>query len=215
MITTRQVIAYNYLYKSGYSVSGACAAIGNMVGEVGPNLTSGFSKVTDHGSQGVCQWRLDRLVGKDGLEVYCKDHNLDAELLISQLDFMMWEIQKFYPALDRVLRFEGDVHSQTKYFMDEYERPAVATSHLDTIRRPYAQLLYNRVHASPPKKDSKMSMIISYIMSRLAEKSTIAGLVTSIFAALHLTAPAALQGEITNIILALVGIIAMVLPTSH
>lgn len=70
------------------------------------------------------------------------------------------------------------------------------------------------VHEPTPPKGthSMLSSIFGFIFARLNEKSTVAGIVSAFFAAIHFAAPAVLQADLTNAIIAVVGVIAALLP---
>jgi hypothetical protein len=119
----------------------AAAATGNAGQE---NL---FRPVTlgvkDHGSDGLWQWRLDRLTGVNGLQPWCARMGYDWRLMESQVLFMKWEMQNFYADLWAQMTGPGSrtLENLTANFMDRYEVPAPAYAALDK-RIMYATQVY-------------------------------------------------------------------------
>lgn len=108
----------------------------------------------DHGSDGLWQWREGRLDGPNGLKQWCADKGFDWTLMESQVVFMKWEMEKFYPALCTQMLNPGTrtLENLTANFMNEYERPNPALAALDT-RIKYAQETYAMlvvVPSTPP-----------------------------------------------------------------
>ncbi len=142
MIGSRQRQAARYLVALGYPLRGAAAIVGNLVQESGADLRSKYLPPgkTDHGSQGIAQWRLDRLSGPNGLEAFARAKRLDVEALETQLSFLVYELDHDYPLLDRQLR-EGrrTLENLTANFSAMFERPAKRYENLD------ARIRYARV----------------------------------------------------------------------
>lgn len=125
--TLRQLQAANYFLKAGYMPRGAAAIVGRLVGESGVNLDSTlFRKNADHGSGGIAEWRLGR---KDEL---IRFGGLDAGLLETQCAFVVRELGRDYPELDKQLRqSDRTIENLTANFTVIYERPNKRLMHLD------------------------------------------------------------------------------------
>jgi len=106
---------------NGYAVNGSAAIVGNLSQEVGPHLPTRFTLVTDHGSQGLAQWRLSRLVE---LENWAEQKNLPVTDMKTQMGFLFFELERDYPALNKMLK-EGTrpIANLTADFMLWFERP--------------------------------------------------------------------------------------------
>jgi Phage tail lysozyme len=127
-MTERQTRAFRQFVAAGYSKGGAAALVGNASQESGVNLVSGYQTRTDHGSQGIFQWRLERL---DALIEFCKERSLHSGTLAAQVKFTIYELGKHYPHLDSELRRGGDVADLTSAVCWQYERPAKSAAALD------------------------------------------------------------------------------------
>jgi Phage tail lysozyme len=143
--TARQLEAMTFLTKS-YSPAGAAAVVGNLSQEVGPELPTKFTLVTDHGSQGVAQWRLDRLTR---LEKFAEDNHMIVTDLITQLSYLVWEAERFFPSIHQMLK-EGtrSLANLTANFSHIYENPAKQYENLDR-RIAYAQTAYDGYKPKP------------------------------------------------------------------
>jgi hypothetical protein len=120
-MTERQQTAFRLFRAAGYSPEGAAALVGNFSQESGVNLHSGYTVKTDHGSQGIAQWRLDRLTH---LEEFCEARGLHSGTLAAQVQFAIYELGTEYPTLDALLRKGGDLDLLTTMICNKYERPA-------------------------------------------------------------------------------------------
>jgi hypothetical protein len=127
-MTERQMRAFREFVAAGYSKEGAAALVGNASQESGVNLVSGYQARTDHGSQGIFQWRLDRL---DNLIRFCAERSLHSGTLAAQVKFAIYELVKDYPQLDAELRRGGDLPELTAAVCWQYERPARSSAALD------------------------------------------------------------------------------------
>ena len=110
--------------------SSAAAAVGNGTQE---NMCLPITEgPKDHGSDGIWQWRLERLDGNNGLKAWCSQQGYDWKLMESQVLFMKWEMQRFYPMLwaDMVAGTKR-LETLTANFMEQYERPALEFAFLD------------------------------------------------------------------------------------
>jgi len=146
--TARQLQAAKLLMSKGYSKNGAAAIVGNLSQESGNNLRSSFTLATDHGSQGIAQWRLDRLTR---LEKYSEDRNLTVTELSTQLSYLIWELENFYSSLNSTLKSgTRSIANLTANFMQIFERPAAKYANLDN-RIKQAEIVAADLHTSPPE----------------------------------------------------------------
>lgn len=114
----------------GWSRVGACAVTGNGTQEnLCKPVTTGR---LDHGSNGILQWRLDRLTGQGGMQPWCMRNFGTWTTLEAQAAFTLYETARDYPGLDAALR-EGkrSIENLTANFQDIFERPNKAYAHLD------------------------------------------------------------------------------------
>jgi Phage tail lysozyme len=93
----------------------------------------------DHGSDGVLQWRLDRLDGPDGLHAWCAANGLPWDTLACQALFTLHELtQPQYAVLAADLRAGAkSLETLTLNFCDAYERPS-AEGRVPDLRIKYA-----------------------------------------------------------------------------
>jgi len=151
-MTPRQQELMKLLVSKGLHVWGAAAVVGNCSQEVGINLPSKFTLVTDHGSQGIAQWRLVRLTA---LEQFADDKKLIVTDLATQGLFLLDELAKDYPALDLMMRVPGtrSLANLTANFMVVFERPSYdpAINKLD-FRIAQAQICARDFVPPPPAK---------------------------------------------------------------
>lgn len=146
-MTIRQQTAFNFFVSKGYLPSGAAAIVGNLSQESGNNLDSKFRLQTDHGSQGIAQWRLDRLTR---LEKFAVDSQMDVTDLTTQMFYLIDELSKIYPALNSMLKAGGrSVANLTANFMAVFERPSAQFAGLDN-RIKQASLVLAASEASKP-----------------------------------------------------------------
>lgn len=128
------MLAMKYYVSKGYAVIGAGAIVGNLSQEVGNDLPTGhvIESRTDHGSQGLAQWRLDRL---DKFYQYCKDGNLSPWTLETQLGYVIWELENISTLrwINEQLMNPGDrsISNLTANFSAFYERPSKKYENLD------------------------------------------------------------------------------------
>jgi len=91
----------------------------------------------DHGSDGVLQWREERLTGPDGLDPWCAAHGIPWDTLKSQAAFTLYELtQPQYVVLSADLRAGAkSLETLTLNFCDAFERPSAAgRKEMDRIR---------------------------------------------------------------------------------
>jgi Phage tail lysozyme len=133
-MTPRQAMAMQFFVSHGYSVKGSAAIVGNLSQESTVNLHSGFTARTDHGSQGIAQWRLERLTG---LQRFCEQKGLDAQILGSQLLYIEWELKnlprKGLGWLNAMLVQPGQrsIANLTANFSTYFESPSKRYENLD------------------------------------------------------------------------------------
>lgn len=116
----------------GLPLISACAITGNASQEnlVRP-VTTGPK---DHGSDGVLQWRLDRLDGHRGLKGWSAALGLPWDTLKTQAAFTLWELYNDprYSVLVKDLRAGAKkIETLVANFCWIYERPAKSAAHLD------------------------------------------------------------------------------------
>jgi hypothetical protein len=127
-MTQRQQSAFRLFRAAGYSPKGAAVIVGGDSRESGINLVSGYQDKTDHGSQGIAQWRLSRLAA---LEQFCTVNHLASGTLAAQVSFQIYELGKDYPILDRRLRDGTEqIEFLAKDLCFQYERPNPAAANL-------------------------------------------------------------------------------------
>jgi hypothetical protein len=131
----------------GLSKTGIAAAIGNgsQENKCQPVTTGAL----DHGSDGVFQWRLDRLTGPNGLQGWAQANGLDWKTIDTQARFFAWECQNYYPVLWRELQSGiKPLATLVLNFCDDYEKPSWEGRVPDT-RIKYAQDFYNAAFGKP------------------------------------------------------------------
>jgi hypothetical protein len=126
-MTERQMIAFRQFVAAGYTKEGAAALVGNASQESTEDLHSAFTRRTDHGSEGIFQWRLERLAR---LLEFARERKLDAQLLETQCAFAAHELAVSYPYLDREIRTGHDVAELTALVCWKYEAPNKAEANL-------------------------------------------------------------------------------------
>lgn len=137
--TARQIQAAALFEAQGYPPESAAAFVGNGSQEVGPNLPTAFRGPPanlDHGSQGLMQWRLDRLTAYEAFVRTKQPHATGTTLwawygrLDYQVEFTALECRTKYPALQTKLMTGGNVATLTADICWTYERPAQASANL-------------------------------------------------------------------------------------
>lgn len=108
-------------------MASACAVVGNATQE---NLCLPVTPgVKDHGSDGVFQWRLERLTE---MQSWCLKNFGDWRTLEAQAAFMMFECKRDYGGLYKdLVDGQKKIATLTANFCDIYERPAQASAMLD------------------------------------------------------------------------------------
>lgn len=125
----------------GISPKGAAAFAGN--GSVENNMNPVTHGPKDHGSDGVMQWRLERLDGPHGLKGWAESHGLKWDTLETQAAFTLWELEQ-----PRYAQLAQDLRSGSKPLNDltaaicwEFLRPAPASANL-ALRQRHARSVY-------------------------------------------------------------------------
>jgi hypothetical protein len=131
----------------GLAPFGAAAVVGNGCGESGPSLDSTFDRGAraNFGSGGFLEWRDSQgSPRKQRLAVYADERgpNLRSDLGV-QVDYCVYELGAFFPALLAQLRAPGDrpIKNLCANFCWIYENPARATAGLDN-RIAHAEAIY-------------------------------------------------------------------------
>jgi hypothetical protein len=99
----------------------------------------------DHGSNGLFQWRLDRLDGPEGLRGWAQARGLPWNTIPTQVAFFKWECKTKYPHLWAQLlnpptdkQVKDPLATLTLNICDQYERPSEA-GRVPDIRIAYAR----------------------------------------------------------------------------
>jgi hypothetical protein len=113
-------------FMPAYPMRSAAAIGGNATQEnLCQPVTTGAK---DHGSDGVLQWRLDRLAGRDGLQPWCAAQGIPWDTLKSQALFTMHELDQPQHAVLKADLKAGakSLETLTINFCDAFERPSAA-----------------------------------------------------------------------------------------
>ena len=158
IVTQRQLDCAQLFLKAGYSLEGAAVWTGDFIEEDGAGLMTRFrfklGMRTDHGSESLAQWRLERLngtplpgggVAPDGLIPCCEAHHLDPETLEGAVAFAIWECGAKYAEVDKALRAGGNVTQLMLLLVSKYERPNMAVAHIYDVRVPHAEEVLKRL----------------------------------------------------------------------
>jgi hypothetical protein len=156
--TARQIQAASMLIAQGYTAEGAAAIVGNLSQESGRNLPSAFRTGSlDHGSQGLPQWRLERLTAYENYVKTLHPRETGSAIwqwygnLALQINYIAIELGKDYPALNRRLRTAGEsVDTLTEDVCWQYERPSKVAANLAN-RKAQAEEVYTALKKLPAK----------------------------------------------------------------
>lgn len=145
-VLPRQIQCRSLFEAQGLSRTGAAAMVGNFVMESGPSLPSAFrSGNLDHGSNGLAQWRLDRLGAYRNFVKAQKPALIEDGMSFADVDKAMWpwygrmdfqvkfavkELRESYPALHKKLVAGGDAGTLAADVCWQYERPNKALSNI-------------------------------------------------------------------------------------
>jgi hypothetical protein len=113
----------------GLPARSAAALAGNATQE---NLCRAVTTgALDHGSQGVMQWRLERL---SDMQSFCVSNFGRWDTLEAQAAFCLYELNRDYPTLDRQLHLGVlSLETLTANVCATYERPAAASAGLGFV----------------------------------------------------------------------------------
>lgn len=112
--------AYQYYLNKGYRPIEAAAIVGNLDIESGgfrDDVIAGTNKNKDNGSEGVAQWRLDRLTK-------LKSRYKNYKSLDNQLDFIDWELKNTHTDALKSMKKANSVEEATHAFTFKYEKPS-------------------------------------------------------------------------------------------
>lgn len=150
-VTKRQMQCYTLFEAQAYPPESAAAWVGNFVQEVGQDLPSAFrSHGLDHGSEGIEQWRLERL---DNYKAFVRrghpsagDQELEAWYgnMALQVRYAALECARDYPSVEAQLRKGGDVGALTELICWHVERPNVRYANIQR-RIAAAKAVFNAV----------------------------------------------------------------------
>ena len=126
----------------GYNTAAAAGLLANISAE------SGFRPGTngDSGrSYGICQWFSSR---KTRLINYCEDKGLDYTTLYAQLRFLDYELERYYPAVDRYMKNVDNsadgAYDAAYYFCYNFEAPANRTGQSTSRAKAAQNIFYPR-----------------------------------------------------------------------
>lgn len=133
-------LAYNFFRSINYSDAQARGIVGNMAHECANwnPADIGFDPNTrrDNGSMGICQWRLSRLDGPDGLKSWAVRNNLNPENISTQLRFTQYELDTFSYLGKAELMQCSTPEQATITFMRKFEIPRVEHGTTSAYRDP-------------------------------------------------------------------------------
>jgi hypothetical protein len=132
----------------GWSLVGACAVTGNLTQEnLCRPVTTG---PLDHGSQGLAQWRLERLTELQAWSSMYFPGGPEAwKTIEAQCAFTLYETARDYKVLDAELRAgTKTIETLTANFCWVFERPSKAHAALDK-RIQYARDAYTAMTRAP------------------------------------------------------------------
>ncbi len=120
---SNEQLCYAFAVKvMGYNTAAAAGLLANI------NAESGFRPLIngDSGtSYGICQWHASR---KTRLLNWCESKGMDASTLAAQLYFLKYELETYYPSVDRYLRNVENsaqgAYDAAYYFCYNFEAPA-------------------------------------------------------------------------------------------
>lgn len=167
-LADRQLALGKYLMTRGtpWPAVSAAASVGNATQE---NMCLPVTQgPKDHGSDGLYQWRLERLTGQDGLQPWCAARGYDWTLMESQAEFHKWEIQTQYQDLWKdLVAGAKPIATLTANIMEQYERPAAAAGNLDARIR-YAQNAFALLApTAPPQAPSPTPTNVDSLLAAL------------------------------------------------
>ena len=140
---SNEQICFAYATKvMGYNTAAAAGLLANI------SYESGFKPTVsgDSGrSYGICQWFSSR---KTRLINYCADKGLDYTTLYAQLRFLDYELETYYPSVDRYMKnvdntAEG-AYDAGYYFCYNFEAPANRTGQSTSRAKAAQNIFYPR-----------------------------------------------------------------------
>lgn len=128
MLANALVVGWPELGLPGLPRSSVAAIVGNATQENQARSTTEGAK--DHGSDGLFQWRLDRLAN---LKAFAAEHFEGAwDTIRAQAAFFAYECKRDYPGLmSDLVAGTKSVATLTANICDIFERPAAASAMLD------------------------------------------------------------------------------------
>lgn len=124
---TNEQLCFAYATKvMGYNTAAAAGLLANISAESGfrPTVNGDSGR-----SYGICQWFSSR---KTRLLNYCSDRGLDSSSLYAQLCFLEYELEKYYPTVDRHMKSVANTadgaYDAAYYFCYNFEAPANRTA---------------------------------------------------------------------------------------
>jgi hypothetical protein len=168
MVTKQQITCAALFEAQGYPPESAAAWVGNFSQESGASLSTAFrTGVLDHGSQGLAQWRLERLTAYERF-VRSKYIDTPSEAALwdaygrmdYQVQFATQECAQHYPKLEAQLRRGGDIAVLTADICWQYEVPNKAKANLAN-RVMQARATLAGMHPIAPTSITKLNQKIT------------------------------------------------------
>ncbi|MBQ8506892.1 MAG: hypothetical protein IJ466_05640 [Clostridia bacterium] len=125
---SNEELCYAYAVKvMGYNKAAAAGLLANIKAESGFRVNANG----DSGrSYGICQWFSAR---KTRLLDWCESKGYDPATLYGQLEFLHYELETYYPKVDRYMKAVPDTaegaYDAAYYFCYNFEAPANKASH--------------------------------------------------------------------------------------
>lgn len=145
-----------FFVDKGLSIAGAAGIAGNISAESGfktynPGdymLNDKFVSAANGGiatSNGLCQWHLDRWTGPNGFESWCTRQGMDPWSVDGQLEFLWWELNKYFSGLITFLSDPNVTPHDAAYkFAVVFEQP----THISSDRMRNAETYFNGYSAA-------------------------------------------------------------------
>ena len=126
----------------GYNAAAAAGLLANISAESGfrPTINGDSGR-----SYGICQWFSSR---KTRLINFCQNRGLDYTTLYAQLRFLDYELETYYPSVDRYMKNvdnspEG-AYDAAYYFCYNFEAPANRTGQSTSRAKAAKTIFYPR-----------------------------------------------------------------------
>lgn len=126
----------------GYNTAAAAGLLANISAESGfrPTVNGDSGR-----SYGICQWFSSR---KTRLINYCADKGLDYTTLYGQLRFLDYELERYYPSVDRYMKNVDNsadgAYDAAYYFCYNFEAPANRTGQSTSRAKAAQNIFYPR-----------------------------------------------------------------------